>query len=365
MSTCLTDTELQASADRELPPDRRAHLEACAACRARQAARQASLDAFAEWIDRTEVPAGLKDRVTSAVTRDDRAGGATTLRSVPRARSWRSQLTLAAGAAAVVAFIVFGLLPRVGEPTKLSAAEILGRSLQALGEVSGVERLEYDLRFEGLHSPLLGGQSQDSAVIRQIIDHDHGRFLITRRAADGALVAAIAEDPAAGVRTMMVRADGRRYVARLALPPGPRMSLPKLARTLLRTWLGIVQASGARNLALTTTPEGGQFVVNAPEMAAADGGAWLLHSARIVIDARDYHLVELDTRGALFDSPYHVSFRLRHREVDAGAPDADFELAAGPGDVVLEGEATDNPFWDLGAAALRRLGDHRQGHDQD
>lgn len=154
----------------------------------------------------------------------------------------------------------------------------------------------------------------------------------------------------------MVSAHGRRYVARLALPPGPHLSIPEAARTLVRTWLGVIQASGARNLSLATGADGQQFVIQAAVPASGTGGAWEMRGARIVVDAHDYHIVEIDARGQLFGKPYQISFRLRDRRLDASVPEDEFVLPALPGDVILDGEATDNPFWDLGAAALDRLG---------
>jgi hypothetical protein len=355
MNTCLTDIELQGLADGELPAERTAHVESCASCRERLEERRAALGAFRELMDGAPVPLGLGGRVMASVARAGRAAGATTLRPGVAAPRWPRRLALATVAAGVVILVVFALLPRLGAPTQLSASEVIGRSLQALDQVSGVERLEYDLRYEGFHSDLLGGEEEQALVIRQTIDHDTGRFLIAKYATNGRLVAGIAEDPVARVRTMIVATNGRRYVAKLRLGDGPHISIPVAVRTVLRTWLAFVQASGSRNLTLATTDQGGQFIVQAPQVPGDSGGVWGLEGARIVIDARDYHLVSLDTRGHLFGSPYHVTFLLRHRQVDASAPDSDFVLPGEPGDLVLEGDATDNPFWDVGMAALRRL----------
>ena len=356
MTTCLSDAELRQFVDGGLAPDRRPHADSCALCRARAEAQHAAEDAFADLVAGIEVPSGLGERVRAAILRAQQTRGATTLRrAVPGHPGLRRLVPLALGAAVVVV-VVFALLPRLGAPTELSASEVLGRSAQALVELSGVEQLEYDLRVEGFRPSQLSPTEGTTFVIHQIIDHATGRFLVARYAEDGTLAAGIAEDPAGGLRTMVVSAYGRRYVARLALPAGPRRSLPEAVRTIVRTWLGVVQASGARNLSLATTAEGQQVVVQAAGPAAAGGDAWAMQGARIVVDAHDYHIVALDARGQLFGRPYRVSFKLRERRLDATAPDSDFVLPSAPDDVILDGEASDNPLWDVSAAALRRLG---------
>jgi hypothetical protein len=355
MSTCYTDTELQAIADGASPAPQKAHLEACAPCRQRLDARREAMAAFGVMLDRTNVPPGFKSGVMTAVSRADKASGATTIRNDARPRRWAWQLGLAGATVLFAALVIYALLPRLGAPTELSAAEVIGRSVHALGEMKGVERLEYQLRIEGVHSPLLAESGDERLTIRHTIDHDSGRFLVGKYAADGTLVAGIAENPAGGVRTMVIRMNGRRYVARLALPQAPRLSMPQLGRTLLRTWLGILQASGSRALTLSRSPEGARYVVQMPGLESDPASAWDVQDARLVIDAADYHIVEADTRGHLLGSPYHVSFMLRSRQVGLRVDDGDFEFVPEPGDLVLEGEATDNPFWDVGSAALRRL----------
>ncbi len=355
MSSCLTDNELQAAADSAASPSQAAHLDACASCRQRLEERRAAIAAFGDLMEGTAVPPRLRARVMAGIAGADRASGATTIRPAESRRPWLRPLVLPIATVAAIALVVFAVLPRFGAPTEISASEVLGRSVLALGQVAGVERLEYDLRIEGLDPQLLVGGGDQSLTVRHIIDHDSGRFLVGKYAPDGTLAAGMAENPVAGIRTMVVHANGRRYVARLALPSERLLSIPQLARTMLRTWLGIVQASGSRGLTLARSPEGDRFIVQAPGLPADPGSAWNLEGARIVVDAQDYHIVELDTRGQMLGRQYHVSFMLRHREVGTQATDSDFEFKPEAGDVVLEGPASDNPIWDIGSAALRRL----------
>ncbi len=342
-------------ADGAASPSQHAHLDTCESCRQRLAERQAALAAFAGLVEGTAVPPRLRARVMAGIEHAAGASGATTIRAGAPERPWLRRLVLPVATIAGVAIFVFTVLPRLGAPTALSASEVIGRSVRALGQAAGVERLEYDLRIEGLNSPLLAGGGDQSLTVRHTIDHDTGRFLIGKYAADGALVGGMAENPATGIRTMVIQADGHRYVARLALPPGPRLSMPQLARTVLRTWLGIVQASGSRGLTMSKSAEGNRFIVQAPGLSGESTGVWDLQSARIVIDAQDYHIVELDTRGQVLGTQYHVSFVLRSRQVGTPASDSDFEFKPEAGDIVLDGPATDNPIWDVGSAALRKL----------
>ena len=54
-----------------------------------------------------------------------------------------------AATAAVVALVVFVVLPRFGSPTRLSAAQVLERSLQTLATGTWVESLDYELTIDG------------------------------------------------------------------------------------------------------------------------------------------------------------------------------------------------------------------------
>ena len=76
----------------------------------------------------------------------DRAG-ATTLRDVSR-RPKPVGAWLTAGAIAAAVVIVMFLMPAIDAPRALSAAEILGRSLETMRPSSGIERLKYDLTLE-------------------------------------------------------------------------------------------------------------------------------------------------------------------------------------------------------------------------
>ena len=137
------------------------------------------------------VPPAFEARLRDAVAAGGPARGSTALRpSAPR--GWRHPIPWASAlaAAAVVGLIVFAGLPRFGAPATLSASEILGRSLQTLTGVRGVEQLEYELVFTGYSGP---------HRIEQLLDHEHpNRYRIADFGPDGVMQSAISEDSVAG-----------------------------------------------------------------------------------------------------------------------------------------------------------------------
>ena len=58
--------------------------------------------------------------------------------------------------------------------------------------------------------------------------------------------------------------------------------------------------------------------------------------------------------GTAADRSFTIDFALRSRELRpaATAQDSDFDIAAQPGDIVLQGDASNNPIWDVLARAL-------------
>ena len=76
------------------------------------------------------------------------------------------------------------------------------------------------------------------------------------------------------------------------------------------------------------------------------------------IDAGDFGIRELEASGSMFKQPYSLSFTLIRRSTrqpaDAGA--AAFAISAGPGDVLLKGEASNDPVSDVLETVLRELG---------
>ena len=148
---CLTDGDVQAVIDGEARDEHCAHAAVCDRCRARVEERRASLATLSSVINHDEVPAApLEARLRHAMSN---VRGSTELRERPPSR-WRSLgLTSALATAAVIALLVYGVLPHLGAPTTLSASEVLSRSLQTMSSAQGVERLEYEVAMDGMTRP--------------------------------------------------------------------------------------------------------------------------------------------------------------------------------------------------------------------
>src|SRR6185295_9855244 len=112
---CLTDAELQAVVDNEATGTARAHAVTCSSCGGRveeRRRRMADLTALMEM--EGDVPAAVETRLRDAVAAGGTVRGATALRSAPPS-PWRPAAWLSALAtAAVVALVVFLILPRFG-----------------------------------------------------------------------------------------------------------------------------------------------------------------------------------------------------------------------------------------------------------
>lgn len=348
---CLSDAELQAVVDNEADAARCAHAADCPQCRARADARRGQMTAIVAMAN-ADLPPTLEARVREAVASGGPARGSTALRP-DTPRGWRNPIPWASAlaAAAVVTLIVFAGLPRFGAPATLSASEILGRSLQTLSAARGVEQLEYQLLFTGFSGP---------HRIEQLLDHEHpNRYRVADFGPDGVLQSASSEDSLAGRRSHLVRVDGRNYIIELASTQTPPFSLPQLAQAQVETVIAMMQATSDQKLTTIDGPGGKQYVIQIPPVTPAAKGAIVdLYDARVVIDAGDFSIRELDASGAMFKQPYSLSFKLIQRSTrppaDAGA--AAFAITAGPGDLVLTGEATNDPVSDVLGTVLRELG---------
>jgi hypothetical protein len=352
--SCLTDTELQTVVDDEATAASRAHVAGCRHCQERAGARRLQMIALASLAESEgDVPPTLETRLRHAVGSERPARGATVLRHPARDKSWRpvgwlSALTTAAAVGLVVALV----LPRLGAPTSLSASEILGRSLQTLSSARGIELLEYELTFAGI--------SEGPHRIEQLLDHEHPtRYRVADYGPDGTLTSAISQDPFTGRRWHLMRVDGRNYIFALASARTPFLSLPQLAQAQVEAVITMMQATSDQMLTVVDGPNGKKYVIQIPQVTSKVGAGIVdLYQARAVIDASDFHITEFEANGALLKQPYNVSFRLIRQTTrqPADVSPTAFEIVAGPGDIVLEGEATNDPMADVVGTVLRELG---------
>jgi len=334
---CLSDAEIQAVVDNEASEDARQHAAGCTRCLARTDARREQVAQIVALGD-GDLPSTLEARVRQAVASGRPARGSTALRS-SAATAWQrpAPWVSALAAAAIVGLIVFAGLPRFGAPTTLSASEILGRSLQTLTSVRGVEQLEYELLFTGFSGP---------HRIEQLLDHDHpNRFRVADFGPDGVLQSAFSEDSLARRRSHLVRVDGRNYIIELTSAQAPVVSLPQLAQAQVETVIGLMQATADQKLTTIDGPGGKLYVIQIPTMTPVTGGSVVdLYQARVVIDGGDFGIRELEASGTMLKQPYSVSFKLIRRTIRQAAEVAAAEFA------------TNDPVFDVLGTVLRELG---------
>jgi hypothetical protein len=360
MTKCLSEARIRAAADDEANELERQHLEACADCRARvDAARRAS-DEFAARAAGLAVPASLRDGVALALMKGGKRGGATTLRDLP-SRGWSSRVWLSAGAVAVVVLLVVFLLPPLDAPRALSAAEILDRSLRTLSPATGTELREFDLR---LQLPRIASLQNGTYRIEQLVDHDtSGRYRVVRYAPDGTLLDAVIEDPAAGRRTAVVRLDGQPFVFSFTIDPAHTLPLRDLERHHVEAMIRLLQAAAGQTVHEVDNEHGKRYVVELPQVGDAnESGLWELRRARVVVDAADFHIVELTAEGSYMGEGVFVSFHLRRRHVrpSTEVPSEAFDVPVDPNAIAVEAPGTDDLAHDLLVSALRELAKSRR-----
>jgi hypothetical protein len=352
---CLTDVEIQTIVDDEATDASRQHVMACASCRQRTDDRRRHMRAIAEAMTTSdEVPAALEVRLRQSLAASAGSAhvsarqGATVLRDLPsRSLRWHRARWLYAGSiAAAVAIVVFAVLPRLGAPTRLSAAQVLERSLQTLSTVTGVEYLEYELSLDGPY----GGPFR----IEHLIDRANPQhYRVASYGADGRLRTAISQDPVRRARTQAIYVDGRTYVVNVSDIDEPVLSLPQMAQALFESVIGMMQATADPTLTTQEGPAGREYVVETPQIDTTNAATTLeLTHARAVISADDFRIHQFDASGAVLRQPFAVSVRLIRQEVVASTA-ADFEIHPRPGDMVLEGRPSGGPLEELLTAIVR------------
>jgi hypothetical protein len=349
---CLTDVEMQAVVDGEASDECRAHANACEACRTRVDERRGQMETIASLIDADGMPsAALESRLRHAMRDVGDVRGATVLRA-RKPSAWRNVgLISALATAAGIALFVYGVLPRLGAPMTLSASEVLGRSLQTISSGQGVERLEYEVAMDGM--------TDGPVVIRQVIDRDNpNRYKVASYRSDGTLATAISQDPMTQQRSQLFHVDGTNYIVRVGAIHTSVLSIPQMAQALVETSIGIMQAKSDQQLTIEDGPAGQRYIVEIPPMMPPNPTATLdLFSARAVISGTDFRIQEFNATGTILRQPFSVSVKLRTHEYIGGAVTAEsFAIAPGPDDVVLEGQADEDPITELMTTVLRELG---------
>jgi len=111
-------------------------------------------------------------------------------------------------------------------------------------------------------------------------------------------------------------------------------------------------------------PDGREYRIDVPRVVTATPAAvWDLTEAHLIVDASDYHVVELAVKGAFLKQPYSFSYKLLTHDVqspDSVAPGT-FDVPVDPRAIVIQaGAGSPIPAADAFLAALRELAKSRQ-----
>jgi hypothetical protein len=355
MSRCLTDDQLQAIADREARSEDVSHAQQCRRCAERLAARTRLVARLQNAAGSSELPPAIRSAIFAQLGRTT-AAGATTLRPVARGRRWAWAIPVVA--AGLVAMFVY-VIPGIDRHTTVSAAEILGRSRSVLAApASGIEVLTYNLEVSGVLADVIPEEQSGRFTVQELVDHDHdGRYRILKVTGNGEIVGGAADDPLRGTRARYIRANGRGYLLRFDGAAPTALSIPALKRTALQTFIGFMQASSTQTLREVQRGADACYQIDIPGGAMVGGSLLALDRARAVVTEADSRLVEFSATGRLADKPFMIEFMLLTQDFRPGdsVAAADFDIAAQPGDVVLEGDASQNPVWDVVTRALRAI----------
>jgi len=378
---CLNDIQIQAFVDGEAGAAERAHVATCGACAARVARRQQQIVEVEQMLNApVAMPASLAQRVEEALRREtdaterSHARGATRLRErrsvglqAHGRRRWiYSGFAVVAATLVAVLFIVPALRKR---DTTVSAAEILAKSATRLAAApaANVDFLVYELALDGAPRDMMPDHDNGNGTYRvqEVIDHSMaGRYRMTSYDASGVELSSVAQDPAMGRRVMMMRVDGQPYRFESTLSAAQPLSVPEIERLHMQASVALMQASGNQSLQIVDSPDGREYRIDVPRVSTvAPAAVWDLMEAHLIVDASDFHVVELAVKGAFLKQPYSFSYKLLTHNVespDGLAPDT-FDIPIEPGTIVIRaGEGSPVPAADAFLAALRELSKVRQ-----
>jgi hypothetical protein len=362
---CLSSAQIQAVADGEALSAEQQHAGTCDICGRRVGERQAQIAQLRAGAA-VEMPASLAQRIDAALTAGSGASGATRLREQPTTMNWwRPAWGTAAVAAATLIAVLF-VAPLLKEDRGgVSAAEVLAASATRLSEAitSGVEILEYELVLDGVPKDLMPDHANGTYRVRQVIDHGTpGRFRFASYAPDGTPFSSIAQDPVSGQRVMMVTVEGQSYRFEVTIPANVGPSIVEMERLHMQATIAMMQASGDQLLETVETVDGRHYRINVPKVQTpVVNPVWDLSEARVLINATDYRVTELDVKGTFLKQPYSVQYRLTNRDIVGNVEPGTFDVPSQPNEILLTGQGSIIPARDAMVLALRELARVKQG----
>jgi hypothetical protein len=154
----------------------------------------------------------------------------------------------------------------------------------------------------------------------------------------------------------LIRVDDQRYRFEFAVPDGEVPSLPEIERLHMQATVAMMQASGQQVMQTVDSPDGPLYRIEVPEVRTAQTGAmWDLNRAEVLIDAKDFRIMEFSARGSFLEQPYSMSYRLLTRSIVGSVQPEVFTVPSEPGEIVITGDGTASPATDVVFAALREL----------
>lgn len=353
---CLRTADIQALVDGEATDPVRRHAASCADCSRRVRERERLTASLLGDVSREiELPPAAVHRMSSALAGSQH--GATRLRPAAAPRRHRAFWSASLAAAATLAAI-FLVAPMFKGPSTVSASEILAASASRLqSAATGIEVREYELIVDGVPKEMMPDHANGSYRVWQAIDHDvPGRFRFASFDANGQPVSSIAQDPAQGRRVTMMTMEGQAFRFETSLPAAMPLSLPELERLHMEATIAMMQASGGQLLQVVDTPEGQQYRIEVDQQGhATSSPVWDLTRARVVVDARDYRVMEFSVTGTVLKQPYSLSYRLLQRTQGASLTAEAFEVPKQAGEIAFTGEGSAVPTRDAIVLAFREL----------
>ncbi len=311
------------------------------------------LDAVREAGEHLHLSAAARGRIERRLSGG--AAGATTLRDAQR--RWPLRAGMLAAAALVILAGIW-IVPAIDRETTLSAAEVLGRSQQALATpASGVEVLTYDLTLGGVLQELLPAGQAGSFTVEEMADYDHpGTYRLLKLASGGQVMAAVADDSRTRTRGRYVRLDDRGLLMRFTEVGPATFSALEVKRMLLKSLLAMMQASSDQELREIERDGEPAYAVSVTGPAGVPGIVEL-DRARAVVDRTHARLLEFNSQGMITGRPFAITFNLRSREMRTSGelPPGAFTLEAAPDDEVIDlGGDSGAPLWKLMEQCLKK-----------
>jgi len=364
----LKNDHIQALADGEGSEEMRRHAASCEDCTARVRERAALMAQMTAALNSpvVEVPASLAFRLKAEATSTQ--DGATRLRAPlggsPAKPRWLYG-GLGVAAATLVAILFIAPAIRKTDAT-ISAAEILAKSATQLAAApaAGIEVLEYELVMDGVPKEILPDQVDGAYRIWQAIDHNTpGKFRFASYAPDGEMFSSVAEDPVTRRRVAAFTTEGQPYRFDVTLPQGARnLSLPEMQRLHMQASIAMMQASGNQLLETVPGPSGNLYRIEVPRVSGPGSNpVWDLSEARVLVDPRDYSIVEFAVRGSFLKQDYSMSYKLLKHVTAASLDPAAFAVPNQAGEILITGEGTAVPSHDVFVLSLRELTKLKQG----